>query len=465
MASYKLLPPVSSRPGPVFAGDPSDKQIDRVLLGSLAEGGQRRQLWLDISGEQVVGVLGKRGTGKSYTLGVLIEGLAGGAAETAIARHKTARGGLVFDIMDIFWSTQIPLSMSGSAEIKKQHAAMVRGGMKPQDLAVDVWIPAGFEDPEIDPRGVRTIRIDPAALSIDDWGALFDINIYSEPQGMLIADLISHVCESGYETRDHPPILANTTYNLDDLLDCLDAAAFVANFSDSTVRAVRQRLQSFARLELFRGAPTPLSKLISAGRVSILMLSRVPDQIKRVVVSVLLNQILRQRSAASFAQKRLDLQSDLSDGERRKLKNAIATRIPRTWVLMDEAHVLAGTGEGSVARDAIIKYAKEGRNFGLSLAVATQQPSALDSRLMSQVETMIVHQLTASKDAAVAAENLKSPSPESMKVDDVLSDMRGLLRRLSQGEAVFSCGNAPQLPRSCVLAVRPRISAHGGYEA
>ena len=97
--------------------------------------------------------------------------------------------------------------------------------------------------------------------------------------------------------------------------------------------------------------------------------------------------------------------------------------------------------------------------------MATQQPSALDSRLMSQVETMILHQLTASRDASVAAANIKSPAPEIIKVDSSASDVAGLLRSLGQGEALFSCGNAPKLPRFCVVGIRPRISAHGGYEA
>jgi hypothetical protein len=98
-------------------------------------------------------------------------------------------------------------------------------------------------------------------------------------------------------------------------------------------------------------------------------------------------------------------------------------------------------------------------------AVATQQPSALDSRLMSQVETLIIHQLTSPRDAAIATENMRSPRPESVRVDGMESDVPGLLGRLSQGEAVFSCGNAPKLARLCVVAIRPRVSAHGGYEA
>ena len=35
----------------------------------------------------------------------------------------------------------------------------------------------------------------------------------------------------------------------------------------------------------------------------------------------------------------------------------------------------------------LIRYVREGRNYGLSFMVATQQPTALDSRLLAQVDT------------------------------------------------------------------------------
>ena len=53
----------------------------------------------------------------------------------------------------------------------------------------------------------------------------------------------------------------------------------------------------------------------------------------------------------------------------------------------------------------------------MSLAVATQQPSALDPSLLSQVETLVSHQLTAPQDAGVAAKGMRSPSPTNIQID------------------------------------------------
>jgi len=466
MANYALDPDPTVSAGDIIAGDAAQRERDLLLLGKLAEAGRLRNLWLDISGEQVVAVLGKRGTGKSYTLGVLIEGLAAGSGDTQIAKVETPRAGLVLDIMDIFWTSQIALASNGPPEIQKQYQAMRRSNLQPQSLAVDVWVPGGYERPEIDPPNLQSLHIRASHLEIDDWGALFEVDVYNEPRGMLLADAIAHVSVQGYTRDDGSVVAPLADYDFIDLLNCLaDDVDIIANFRPDTIRSIRQRMTTYSSLPLFSGTPTPLAGLLRPFRTSVLMLARVPDALKKVLVAVLLRRVLRERRDASLAQKRLDLDTRMSPGDSARLKHFIANAIPRTWVLMDEAHVLAGVEDPSVARDALVKYAKEGRNYGLSLALATQQPSALDTRLMSQVETLVVHQLTAPRDAAVATQNMRSPEPTRLRVDGAEVDVATLLRRLGQGTATFSCGNAPSLTRLCVASIRARVTAHGGYEA
>jgi hypothetical protein len=466
MPSYRLTPEPTVARGPIIAGDPAQRRLDRILLGHSAEAGPLREFWLDISGEQVFAAFGKRGTGKSYTLGVLIEGLAAGQGESKIANLQTPRGGIVFDIMDIYWASTIPLTGDGAPEVRKQYEVMRKRGFTGQRISIDVWLPAGFENSEIDPPGIQGLRISPADLSLDDWAALFEVDIYNEPRGMLIADAVQHVGSVGYQRQDGTFVPACRTFGFTELLACLqDNADLQTNYQSATIRAIRQRLVTFASLALFQGVGTTLSEVIRPYRTSVLMLARVPDALKKVIVSVMLRGIIRNRRDVSLATKRIDLDPSLAAAEKRRLEEFVQHGLPRTWVFMDEAHVLAGTSEGSVATDAIVKYAKEGRNYGLSLAVATQQPSALDTRLVSQVETLVSHQLTSPADASLAARSMRSPAPTTIQIDGEQADVEGLLRRLGQGEAIFSCGNAPLLARSCVIAVRPRVTAHGGYEA
>ncbi len=466
MTTYKLEPDPWRDRGDIVAGDPAERERDKLLLGHLAESGPRRRLWLDITGEQVVAVLGKRGSGKSYTLGAIIEGFAAGDGDSLISTLTTPRSALVLDIMDIFWTSQIPLVAEGPQELAKQYEIMRRGALNSQPLSIDVWIPSGFENHDIDPPGLNLLEIRARDLEIDDWGSLFEVDIFGEPRGMLIADIITHVAVTGYTASDGSYIAQNPNYDFADLLACLnDDTDIIANYRPDTVRSIKQRITTYASLALFNGSGTALSDLLHPFHATILMLARVPDALKKVIVAVMTRRILRERRDASMAQKRIDLDSRLDEEQRNQLRALIRSKVPRTWLLMDEAHVLAGVDEPSVAREALVKYAKEGRNYGLSLALATQQPSALDPRLMSQVETAIVHQLTDPRDAIVAKNAMRSPLPTSVSIDGETGEVTTLLRRLGQGVATFSCGNAPSLQRLCVTSIRPRISAHGGYEA
>ena len=134
MATFKFDPELCRERGDIVAGDPAERKRDSIVLGHLAESGPRRKLSLDVTGEQVVAVLGKRGTGKSYTLGTLIEGFAAGSGESPIANLRTSRSALVLDIMDIFWTSAITLSPTGPCELVKQYEIMRRAATHRSNL-------------------------------------------------------------------------------------------------------------------------------------------------------------------------------------------------------------------------------------------------------------------------------------------------------------------------------------------
>src|SRR5436189_461934 len=100
MTSYRLSPPLSGT-GDLVVGDAGVRGNSWVYMGDLAEAGALRRLKLDVTAEHVAAMLGKRGTGKSYTLGVLLEGLAS-HGRSALASLETPRAVLIFDILDIF---------------------------------------------------------------------------------------------------------------------------------------------------------------------------------------------------------------------------------------------------------------------------------------------------------------------------------------------------------------------------
>ena len=103
--------------------------------------------------------------------------------------------------------------------------------------------------------------------------------------------------------------------------------------------------------------------------------------------------------------------------------------------------------------------------MGLSAVLATQQPSALDSRILSQVETFLSHQLVTEPDIRAIRENLKSSLPTSIQFGAQQMDEGELMRQLAPGVCLISAADMnTSVRRSIVVSVRPRATVHGGIE-
>jgi hypothetical protein len=75
-----------------------------------------------------------------------------------------------------------------------------------------------------------------------------------------------------------------------------------------------------------------------------------------------------------------------------------------TLLVCEEAHRYAPAGERSQfapTRQALARIAKEGRKYGISLALVTQRPSELDPRILSQCSTAIALRLSGERDQQV----------------------------------------------------------------
>jgi DNA segregation ATPase FtsK/SpoIIIE-like protein len=175
--------------------------------------------------------------------------------------------------------------------------------------------------------------------------------------------------------------------------------------------------------------------------------------------------LTESRSEVAFAEKRLALDPELTNEERQELEAAISGGVPRTVVALDEAQNFLAPGSSSPVREVFVRLVKEGRNLGLSAVLATQQPSAIDQRILSQVETFISHQLVTDADIRAIRDNLKSGLPDSVEFGRQEMDMSSLLRTLGAGQCLISSADMnTQVRRSLIMSVRPRATVHGGIE-
>lgn len=465
MKRYGLLPEMRPDGDWWLCGSESGESKEWIFLGRSSEYGRRQSVKFDVTKEKVVAIVGKRGQGKSYTLGSLIEGLCTSDSETAIGKTSKKRGVLLFDTLNIFQWMDVPVfsAENQSAQIKSQAEVLRSWKLPLVKLDVDIWIPAGYRY-SLSSKAFKDFYLNISDFSLDDWSSLLDLDIVRDIKGQYFAEVYHKVVGLGWIDQNgnqHPPA---GNYTISDMIQCInnDADNSLSIYRDETRRAILQQLRSYERIPLLSGNGTSLNKLITAGRVSVVLINTLPEDLRGVLVSVIVRRLLQERAEASQVTKDLLLNPQLSEKDRKIREQFIVKAVPKTWVVIDEAQNVVPAGKRTSATQSLVKFVKEGRNFGLSFVVTTQQPRALDTNVLSQVETFIVHKLVTQSDIDYILDNLKSPLPTEIKDGNASISIRELIRDIGVGQALVSDTNTQ---RCFVMEIRPRVSAHGGFEA
>lgn len=458
MAKFTIKPVLTSQRAYAF-GDALKRGKDVVRLGRSAEAGQTIDISFDVSGEFVIGIFGKRGSGKSYSLGSFVESLCTFPTETSIGKCSHTRAVLLLDTLNIFWTTGQPLTPADRTQFPEEWKKLSLWGIEPSATAVSVWVPRGFST-SVTPKDYKELSLPPSALSVEDWADLIEIDLFSDRLGQLLFDVYTKVSTDGWNdsTQSWP---ASEHFSIDDLLTCLAQDADIQTYyNPETIRALSQRLRAVSALTFFATTGgTNLCDLLIPGQLSVVLLNRLPDTLRSVLASVLMRRILAERSEASELNKQLKLNRKLSADETSAIQSRLSQLIPSTIVALDEAQNILPSERGTKATETIIKYVREGRNHGLSFVFTTQQPSAIDARILAQVDTIIGHKLTIAADVKRFEDNLKSRNPDVVQLTGRTLSFVDWLRSLSQGQAIVS--NTEE-DRNFVVDVRPRICPHGG---
>jgi hypothetical protein len=328
------------------------------------------------------------------------------------------------------------------------------------ELDVDLWVPAGFESRVT--SSARAFQIRTWDMEVGDWAALLGVDAVQDIMGQLLTQVHEKVTRKGWSDAEGAPQKARREYSLDDLLSCLSGDVDInRDYMPATIRAVRQRLSAYQSTALFGDLGTPLDQLVRPGRLSILLLSGIPDDLRLVIVGLTIRQLLFSRAEASEALKTRELGFAEGERERDRVERVLAAAPPKTWVFIDEAQNIFPSERHTSASEIFLRFVREGRNFGLSLGFTTQQPSAIDIRIMAQVDTLIAHTLTVNKDLQTILTNLKSRQPDSIYLKSIKTSLADAIRQLVVGQAFVSSTDAP---RGLFIDVRPRMSVHGGFE-
>ena len=125
---------------------------------------------------------------------------------------------------------------------------------------------------------------------------------------------------------------------------------------------------------------------------------------------------------------------------------------PLVWLVVDEAHEFLPNKGKSAASKSLITILREGRQPGISLVLATQQPGKIHSDVITQSDIVIAHHLTANIDVEALGALMQSYMREG------LGKQLAILPKESGAAVVFDDTNERIFP----IRVRPRYTWHGG---
>ena len=370
---------------------------------------------IDILQPHIVLICGKRGYGKSYTLGVFIEEIS--QLEKEI---KDNLGVILIDTLGIFWTSIIP----------NKDEKLRQWSLNPKGVDITLFVPKKhIEDYNIKGINAQSFSLKVSDLSPFHWCELFNVK-HTDPFGTAITRSV------------HEMQKKSKNYSIVELLECIKQN----KKSDDHVKDVAENFLTMAESwGIFDSNGICITKLITRGKITVLDLSHLPESsLKTIIIGIIGKKIFEERV------------KERKIYELKKMGQAIQEKgLPMIWMGIDEAQLFLPSDSDPVSKKVFInEWMRQGRQPGLSLVMATQRPSSLDAEVMSHSDIIICHRLTSQEDI----EALSRIRPTYMH-----GDIKESIKRIGdeKGVAFILDDNSES---THVIKIRPRFSWHGGEE-
>lgn len=410
--------------GAILLGRQYVEQLDRLFLD--------KKVYMDISGAHVVLICGKRGGGKSYTMGVIAEGLS--MLEPAVKQNLSI---ILLDTMGIYWTM-------GHAN-QKEKELLDPYGLKPHPVDLKIFTPTKYYE-EYRKKGIRTdvpFSIEPHQITGEDWCAAFKQDKYSA-NGLYIQEIVEQLNEK------------KDKFFMKDILGFIDADKVTDALTKSAVKNMFTTAEGWG---VFSEKGTPIDDLAKGGQITVLDVScyaTMPGgwDVKALVVGIVSRHLFVTRMAYRKEEELSDIKYIEKYFEETTAAEAEKQKMPLVWLVIDEAHEFLPKDEKdeNAATEPLKIIMREGRQPGISLVVATQQPGKINTDVMTQSDTVLSHRITARLD--VQALGLLAQSYMEHGIERAMNNLPPL-----KGTAVvFDDLNE----KIIMMRVRPRFTWHGG---
>ncbi|MFA5060687.1 MAG: DUF87 domain-containing protein [Candidatus Pacearchaeota archaeon] len=382
-------------------------------------------IYLDVVRSHVVLISGKRGSGKSYTIGTMAESLS-----TLGVEESGNVSSLIFDTMGIFWTMKYKNEKDGDL--------LAEWGLEPKNIPLKVFAPFGYfqeyKDKGIDVDGEFAIKI--SELEANDWISLFELN-YIDPVAVVIESVISELREK------------KGSFGFEDIYAMISRVENVEQNVKNSAIALFDACQTWKVFDEKKG--TKIDELVSAGQTTVIDLSMYVSvgafNVRALIIGLVSKKLFMARMVA---RKNEEIQAVSRGADYGRY--SIRREMPIVWIFIDEAHEFLPRDSKTPATDALVQLLREGRQPGISMVLATQQPGKIHTDAITQSDIVISHRVTAKVDVEALNEITQSYLYES------ISDKLNSLPKL-KGSAIILDDNSERI---YPMRVRPRFTWHGG---
>ncbi|MHA1820744.1 MAG: ATP-binding protein [Promethearchaeota archaeon] len=342
-------------------------------------------------------VLASTGSGKSYAIGVLVE---------EMMKHNNKGSVLIFDPHGEY-NTLVEL---------ETRSEFVNGSYRPK---------------------VKYLQSDDIYIKFSELEFNEIRGLLKNPTDKMI-NLLRQIFNEKKDSKQSPP-------TIESFIEAIEGAG---DEYKTTKFALKWRLNEFIKSKSFinDSRHIRLQDIFKPGMVTIMDISDISDEDKEMIVSIILNRVLKSRYKVKRAENSQNMDKKLEPEKDRDL-----LEYP-VFIILEEGHKFAPSNENTWCKPILKTILSEGRKFGVGIGIISQRPGKLDPDVLSQCMTQIIMKIINPVDQSNIRESLESVS------DDIISELPGL----TKGQAIIA-GEAINTP--VLIKIRERITTHGGADA
>jgi hypothetical protein len=299
---------------------------------------------------------------------------------------------------------------------------------KPTSIKMNLISP-DINHTDIKQRNTRVLSIPPHQMTSDIWCDLFQVASTSS-FGIALTEAIYHLQST------------KNTYQLKEIFNKINDNPFVSN----ETKQLANNFYHYARsLGIFHDDINSLEEILTPGTVNCIDLSLLPStQTKQIVTGIISNLVFQQRTKARKHEELSAINN-----------NDANSFIPKVWMFIDEAQLFLPKSENPYCKQVLMEqWLRQGRQPGLSLVLATQQPSAIDHEVFSHSDLIFCHRLTSQHDILA----LHQIRPSYMK-----ETIATIVKKMGYEKGVCTIID-DTMEQAHICKIQPRTTWHAGRE-